>query len=581
MKYSDLLRSVSGYNGLSQQGRSIEVRQHDNNQVSYKEQGDKLVVTMPTVHDRNIGPDQAHRIRAKLAEVIGSFLYSGGIHSTIDDWKCNDSPLGSVVRDVDSVRSTNQLTNTMKGVRADVRASVEGEVREFQANASELGELDDEGKNTLAALTTTMLGKALANDVGTKCTDDLVASLPPDVAERVSGAVDKGLLNKVVDAKSTEESVQAGRDLFDYFFDRTSEEEIEQQQQQAAEGEGEDGDGDQDGEGQGQEGAGSKEVMEALGKGGEQGQDDDEKQRGGRDEGEEESDHFSIGEDGYGTYYLTPPEDVAVYDYSLPKYKSLRQRDYNKEDVLRNNGALFAKVRRLLQVRSEAYYVGGQKRGKLQGSKVHRIGCPTVGNGDWNSRVFRKRYESDTLDTCVEVLVDFSGSMNGTKINTAIAASVKLVDCLDKVGIPVCLTAFSDYPPHHGDSLITGIFKHYDAPSNPQDVLDSMAYHAEEQMGANPDCCGVHYAIERIAKRREKRKVLLVLSDGCPAAHRDGNQAELLPQIIKGASSYGVECYGIGILDDSVRRFYPEYTVLRNVDELPACLTKVISEKII
>lgn len=570
MKYTDLLRSVSGYNGLSQQGRSIQVKQHDKNVVSYKEHGDKLVVTMPTVHGREIGADQAHRIRAKLAEVIGSFLYSGGIHSTIEEWKCDDSPLGAVVRDVDSVRSTNQLTNTMKGVRADVRASVEGEVREFQEKVGELGELDDEGKSTLAALTTTMLGKALANDVGTKCTDDLVASLPDDVAGKVKDALDAGLLNRVVDAKTTEESVQAGRDLFDYFFDRTSEEEIEQQQQaQGDEGEG----------GEGEEGAGSDEVMQALGKKGDK-EGDASEEKGGRDKADEESDQFSIGEDGYGTYYITPPDEVVVYDYALPKYKGWRRSQYRKEDVLKNNGALFAKVRRLLQVRSEAYYVGGQKRGKLQGSKVHRIGCPTVGNGDWNSRVFRKRYESDTLDTSVEVLVDFSGSMDGRKMDTAIAASVKLADCLDKVGIPVCITSFSDTH-QHGDALVTGIFKQYDAPSNPQDILDSMAYHAHLFMAANPDCCGVHYAIERMAKRRERRKVLLVLSDGYPAAQRNGNQSTLLPEIVKGAESYGVECYGIGILDASVRKFYPEYTVLRSVDELPACLTKVISEKII
>ena len=510
MKYSDLLRSVSGYNGMSEKGRSIEIKQHDEGSISYRETPDKLIVTMPTVHDREVPEDKATAIRAKLAEVVGSFLYSSGIHSTIDEWKCDDSPLGSVVRDVDAVRSTNQLTHNLKGVKADVRNNVSSELQEFSANVAKLGpDLNDEGKSTLAALTTTMLGKAVANDSPGREVDALIKSLPDDVADKVREGMDAGLLNKIVDAHSKEESVDAGKAVFDYFFDRSSEEEIQQQQQKSEQGDGDEGDEDSE------SGQGSEEVMEALGKGRDEGKESEDQGEGKPDD----SDTFSIGTDGHGTYYITPPDDVVYYDYSDPKHKGKRERNYLKESVLKNNAALFAKVRRLLQVRSEAVYEGGLRRGKLQRSKVYRIGCPTVGNGDWNSRIFRKRTDSETLDTCVEVLIDFSGSMHGDKIETAITAGVQLADCLDKVGIPVCVTAFSDYYTH-GDNLITGVFKNFDAPCNPQDMLDAMSYHEEHFMASNPDCCAVHYAIQRVGSRREKRKVLLVLSDGHPAAMR-------------------------------------------------------------
>lgn len=591
MKYADLLRSLSGFNGLSQSGRRIEVRQHDERHITYKESPDKLTITVPSLNETTVPDAQAHMIRSKLGEVVSQFLYSEGVHSTIEEWKCNDSPLGGIVRDVDTLRAGRKLSDQFKGIRSDMRRAASGELAQFSERLADVpGDLNDEGKSALGGYTAAEIAKALNHNVPLSEIEAVTSKLPPDVAAKVTKAIDDGVVGKCVSANTQDESIQAGKELFEYFFDRTAEEEIQQQQEKAEEG---GDDGDEEGEGSGGEGDGQGEgagaVAKALGKEQGDGDPDGEAQssewgRSEKDGTAEEGDTFSIGDDGYGTYYITPPHEMLAnfHDYTTPANKRKRRRVQGQEDVLKNDGALLAAVRRLLQVRSETTYIGGQKRGKLQRSAIYKVGCPTVGNGDWNSRIYRKRIDSETLDTAVEVLIDFSGSMHGRKIKAAIESAVKLAACMDKVGIPIAVTAFSDnHDSKPQDALITGYFKDYDGPCRPQDMLDAMWYHQGEHMGSNPDCCGVYYAIERMSRRREKRKVLLVMSDGCPASIRRGDQSALLPSIVRDADKYGVECYGIGIMDDSVSRFYPEYTVLKNPGEITTCLTNVIKQKIV
>ncbi|QDP48808.1 MAG: putative peptidase [Prokaryotic dsDNA virus sp.] len=586
MKYADLLRSLSGFNGLSQSGRHIEVRQHDEGNILYNETPSKLTITVPSLTDADIPDQQAQGIRSQLGRIVAQFLYSEGVHSTIDEWKCDESPLGGIVRDVDSLRAGSQLGQDFAGIRSAMRESASKGLAEFSGKVDAVPkDLDGEGAAALGGYVAAEVAKAMSHGVPVSEINALTSKLPSETQDKIKGAIDEGLLSRCINAQSQDESIKAGQDLFEYFFNRSAEEEIQQQQQKAAEGEGDggDGDGDQDGEGQG---AGT--VAKALGKEG-KGEEGDEGGQGasgewGRSEkdGEphEDGEIPAIGDDGYGHYFVTPPQDVVMYDYASPQHRDKRARRFAQDDVLKNDGALLATVRRLLQTRSESTYIGEQKRGKLQRSKVYRVGCPTVGNGDWNSRVWRKRIDSETLDTAVEVLIDFSGSMAHGPIEAAIQSSVKLARCLDKVGIPCAVTSFSESS-QHGAVLVTGYFKDYDAPCRPQDMLDSMWHHCKNHLHQNPDCCGVHYAIERMARRKEKRKVLLVMSDGYPASWRKGNQSELLPQIVKGAGQQGVECYGIGIMSDSVAQFYPEYTILNSEREITSCLTKIIKQKIV
>jgi cobaltochelatase CobT len=64
--------------------------------------------------------------------------------------------------------------------------------------------------------------------------------------------------------------------------------------------------------------------------------------------------------------------------------------------------------------------------------------------------------------------------------------------------------------------------------------------------------------------------VLLVLSDGRPAG--GGNSHEQYGKLHKSiaeAPKFGVDLFGIGICDASVRQFYPRHVVLNDLTMLP------------
>ena len=83
-----------------------------------------------------------------------------------------------------------------------------------------------------------------------------------------------------------------------------------------------------------------------------------------------------------------------------------------------------------------------------------------------------------------------------------------------------------------------------------------------------PPVVGAALAGIRLAKRQEKRKVMLVLSDGQPAG---GPKCQPhLRSVIKNLEEkFRIETVGIGIMDSSVSRFYPKYVVLNNAADLP------------
>jgi cobalamin biosynthesis protein CobT len=79
--------------------------------------------------------------------------------------------------------------------------------------------------------------------------------------------------------------------------------------------------------------------------------------------------------------------------------------------------------------------------------------------------------------------------------------------------------------------------------------------------------------------RREAGKIMLVLSDGYPAAA--GNSADLrrhLKDKVKDIANSGVKIIGIGIQSEAVREFYPKSLVLNNVEQLPSVVIKELRQ---
>lgn len=199
------------------------------------------------------------------------------------------------------------------------------------------------------------------------------------------------------------------------------------------------------------------------------------------------------------------------------------------------------------------------------------------------SNVFKLRDDSTEIDTALMVLTDLSGSMGGQCAWVAQQCVGAIAESIDRTGIKYELLGFnnaSNYTPACGPMPESGeaykgwarhepldmyVFKQFEERLFEAKGAISMLHRCA--MGNNSDGEAVAYAYDRLRKRPEARKVMLVLSDGFPACHGWG-QEQHLRNVINRIEGDGVDCVGVGILSESVRAFYPKWVVVNNVEEL-------------
>jgi len=250
-------------------------------------------------------------------------------------------------------------------------------------------------------------------------------------------------------------------------------------------------------------------------------------------------------------------------------------------------------LERAIAARSMATRSHGHRSGRLHAPNLARLKF----NDD---RVFSRKQESTSKDVAVELVVDASGSMSGSKIHTAAQAAFALSSVLDRIGIKnevICFTTkelgcspreLSDSAAKLGRSysrmegIYMPILKGYEERMT-TDVKERFGWLPNTRiLRSNVDGESVEIAARRLMARREAGKIMLVLSDGYPAAA--GNSADLnrhLKQKVKEIAASGVNIVGIGIQSDAVRQFYPKSLVLNTVDDLPAVVIKELRQLLI
>lgn len=242
--------------------------------------------------------------------------------------------------------------------------------------------------------------------------------------------------------------------------------------------------------------------------------------------------------------------------------------------IVDNNDRLGHELSRLLQVRSAARYEHLQTSGKISQSHLYRVALPTIGNGTWNGQVFRKKRQSDCLDTAVTLLVDCSGSMSGEKYAAACAAACIMGNALDTVHVPFEVLGFTD----NYNAAVIPVFKPFTGAWSPLDTIAGMSEVAY-RLNGNPDAVAVQVASERLYQRRNKRKVLIVLSDGHPASFL-ANGAGALKHAVAVAENNGIEVFGIGIHSKAVQSFYKHNVVVTDNTKLSATLLNVLDKQL-
>lgn len=418
-----------------------------------------------------------------------------------------------------------------------------------------------------------------------------------DMHKKKDGLVtDLDFVNVTRTLKNSQEAWEFSKKVYEYLYDDSAEEHLAEQKQacggEGADGEPKDGGGDKsdgpDGDKQ------SKEKGEAgftKGKGAIKVTDlvtSEHNEEWGGPGGTGMGYDYSEYNPGAGGTWAPWPEVVKPIDYT--RGESVNKTAYRRgapefnswsKGISRSEMAeagFSNQVRRLLQVRTAARYEHNHKHGRLHNRSVYRVAMPAINDGDWNSRIFKKRKVDDVLKANVLVLVDWSGSMAGDKAVHAAEAAVLINEVFSrvlKIPLEIVSHAFTDKPNY-------GIIKPFDSPATSDQIRDRFADFTGVMSG-NDDHDALLFAYQRLLDRKTKRRVLIALSDGAPAdGYEYSDVYNALAQTCKTIeASKVVELYGLGILDKNVERFYKKHSVLKNVNELEKTLLELLNKIII
>jgi cobalamin biosynthesis protein CobT len=255
-----------------------------------------------------------------------------------------------------------------------------------------------------------------------------------------------------------------------------------------------------------------------------------------------------------------------------------------KADVMKHINPIKSHLERVLKVKENAKMTPERERGKLNTRSLAKL-C-----FDKSYRTpFKTLTKEETTNVAVTLLIDCSGSMSGDQIIVARQTAIALGEALKAIGITFEALGFNTNDNYRLASKTNGLSAEETARFNRfGTALRLMVFKSFDRNdlvgitnaaagGANADGESVTWAAKRLAQRKEKRKILIVLSDGQPA-YAGANHAVLagdLKRVISLLPKAGIEPIGIGIQTDDPKLFYPDWVM---VDDLQKLSTAVMGK---
>ena len=239
-------------------------------------------------------------------------------------------------------------------------------------------------------------------------------------------------------------------------------------------------------------------------------------------------------------------------------------------------------VRRLIQIKAKVQRQYGVKKGKLDQSRLSRICFDAPG---FNERVFKNKIDNKTLDAAITVLVDMSGSMQGMKVYYALASTLLVNEVCSTLNIPLEIVGFTDGRLNSFTDWVPTMFiyKSFSDLRVDSDAIKKYFELSSSHMIGNPDGENILWAHDRLIRRKEKKKLLVVMSDGSPAASKPsfglGKFTDKVIKEIEKAKS--VDIYGLGLCSKSVQNYYQSHSIVNKPEEIPSKLLELIERKII
>ena len=263
--------------------------------------------------------------------------------------------------------------------------------------------------------------------------------------------------------------------------------------------------------------------------------------------------------------------------------KSLDQQLISFQDLI---AKLANKLQRQLLAKQNRSWEFDLEEGLLDSSKLTRIIMDP-----YNSLSFKKEKDLDFKDTVVTLLIDNSGSMRGRPITIAAICADILSRTLERCSVKVEILGFTtknwkggrcreqwnknNKPKNPGrlNDLRHIIYKRADAHWR-QSKKNLGLMLKEGLLKENIDGEAIAWAFNRLNKRKEERKILMVISDGAPVddSTLSVNSGDFLEKHLKKVVKFieynsDVEILAIGIGHD-VSRYYSKAIKITDVQEL-------------
>ena len=276
-------------------------------------------------------------------------------------------------------------------------------------------------------------------------------------------------------------------------------------------------------------------------------------------------------------------ENLENADEATKLRKNLDQQLIGFQDIITK---LANKLQRQLLAKQNRAWEFDLEEGLLDSSKLPRIIMDP-----YNSLSFKKEKDLDFKDTVVTLLIDNSGSMRGRPITIAAICADILSRTLERCSVKVEILGFTTKNWKGGQSR--ELWTKNSKPNTPGRLndlrhiiykgADTHWRQAKNNLGLmlkegllkeNIDGEAISWAYNRIKKRKEERKILMVISDGAPVddSTLSVNSGDFLEKHLKKIVKFienksDIEVLAIGIGHD-VSRYYNKANKITDVNEL-------------
>tara|TARA_S200000501_G_scaffold346005_1_gene359085 strand:+ start:478 stop:2280 length:1803 start_codon:yes stop_codon:yes gene_type:complete len=280
---------------------------------------------------------------------------------------------------------------------------------------------------------------------------------------------------------------------------------------------------------------------------------------------------------------ITKAENLENSEDAIKLRKTLDQQLVGFQDVITK---LANKLQRQLLAKQNRSWEFDLEEGLLDSSKLPRIIIDP-----YNSLSFKKEKDLEFKDTIVTLLIDNSGSMRGRPITIAAICADILSRTLERCSVKVEILGFTTKNWKGGQSRES--WNRKGKPKTPGRLndlrhiiykgADTHWRQAKNNIGLmlkegllkeNIDGEAISWAFNRIKKRKEERKILMVISDGAPVddSTLSVNSGDFLEKHLKKMVKFiedksEIEILAVGIGHD-VSRYYNRAIKITDVNEL-------------